>query len=192
MYVLCDTCSVLMVIRIAPEMFSDERFECVTLQEVRKEIFRNQRFKTKYPWRDKFKSKIPTLQVKKLQTPQFTLYFEAIKNSIGAGAVNQRTGELFDLSPVDQVIAACTLANNYNISTGDRNLSEFLKQEFSKDTISSLGLVNNWLRKGLITWSPYHQTIIEDWDKLNERPQPKSEAKGFKRLTGCKYVGPVR
>lgn len=49
MYVLCDTCSVLMLIRIAPDMFEDSRYGCVTTQEVIRELFRTQRFKEKYP-----------------------------------------------------------------------------------------------------------------------------------------------
>ena len=62
MNILCDTCSVLMLIRIAPDMFTDERFDCVTVQEVCEEIFRTQRFKTKYPWRSDYKDKIRPVQ----------------------------------------------------------------------------------------------------------------------------------
>jgi len=32
MYILCDTCSVLMLIRIAPDMFCDDSYGCVTIQ----------------------------------------------------------------------------------------------------------------------------------------------------------------
>jgi hypothetical protein len=45
MYILCDTCSVLMLIRIAPDMFRDDRYGCVTIQEVFQELFRTQKFK---------------------------------------------------------------------------------------------------------------------------------------------------
>ena len=58
MNILCDTCSVLMLIRIAPDMCMDEGFDCVTVQEVCEEIFRTQRFKTKYAWRSDYKNKI--------------------------------------------------------------------------------------------------------------------------------------
>lgn len=47
MHILCDTCSVLMLIRIAPDMFKDERYECVTVNEVWQELFRTRKFKTK-------------------------------------------------------------------------------------------------------------------------------------------------
>ena len=58
MKILCDTCSILMVIRIAPDMLTDKNYGCFTIQEVRKEIIRQQKFKDKYPWRHRFKDKI--------------------------------------------------------------------------------------------------------------------------------------
>ena len=61
MILLCDTCSVLMLIRIAPDMFLDDRFECVTIKKVCDEIIQTQKFKTKYPWRIKYKSKLKSL-----------------------------------------------------------------------------------------------------------------------------------
>jgi len=61
MNILCDTCSILMLIRIVPEMFCDERFECVTIHEVIQEIFRTQKFKSRYPWRERYKPKIKAL-----------------------------------------------------------------------------------------------------------------------------------
>lgn len=42
MFILCDTSSILMLLCIAPEMFIDERFECITIREVHDEIVRNQ------------------------------------------------------------------------------------------------------------------------------------------------------
>jgi len=39
MDILCDTCSILMLIRIAPNMFIDKGFECVTIPDARKELF---------------------------------------------------------------------------------------------------------------------------------------------------------
>lgn len=40
MNILCDTCTILMLIRIAPDMFIDGRYNCVTINEVRDEIFK--------------------------------------------------------------------------------------------------------------------------------------------------------
>ncbi len=58
MKILCDTCSILMVMRIAPDMLTDEKYDCFTIQEVREEIIRQQKFKDKYSWRHRFKDKI--------------------------------------------------------------------------------------------------------------------------------------
>ncbi|MFW9998198.1 MAG: hypothetical protein ACFFD4_39520 [Candidatus Odinarchaeota archaeon] len=178
-----------MLIRIVPEMFSDNRFECVTIPEVRKEIFQTQKFKSKYPWRTEFKAKIKALGMQSARTEKYALYLEAIKNLIESGTINQKTRKSFNLSRVDQTVAAYALANEYEITTGDKDLIDFLKQEFSKENISPLGLVNRWLRKGLIKWNSYCQTIIEDWDKSNENSQPRKEIKKFERLTDYKYVG---
>ena len=43
MYILCDTCSVLMLIRVAPDMFCDDRYGCVTIKDVFRELFRTQK-----------------------------------------------------------------------------------------------------------------------------------------------------
>ena len=56
-----------MLIRIAPDMFCDERYGCVTMQEVIKELFRTQKFKAKYPWRTRYKSKIKALGASKVK-----------------------------------------------------------------------------------------------------------------------------
>jgi hypothetical protein len=50
MFILCDTCSILMLIRIAPKMFTEMEYECVTVAEVVQEIKRTQKFKDKHPW----------------------------------------------------------------------------------------------------------------------------------------------
>jgi hypothetical protein len=63
-----------MLIKIAPDMFCDERYECVTIQEVFQEIFRTQKFKMQYPWRTKYKSKIKALGKSKVESGDFKLY----------------------------------------------------------------------------------------------------------------------
>jgi len=52
MKILCDTSSVLLLIRIAPQMFIDDKFNCFTVREVWEEVFQTQKFRTKYSWRD--------------------------------------------------------------------------------------------------------------------------------------------
>lgn len=109
MYILCDTCSVLMLIRIAPDMFINSEFECVTISDVVKEIFRTQRFKDRYPWRQRFKVKIKPISNSILKSNDFKLYFQVINSQISNGIVNNETKKYFDLSKVDQRIVACAL-----------------------------------------------------------------------------------
>ena len=94
MNILCDTCSVLMLIRIAPEMFCDDRFECTTVQEVIKELFQTQKFKTSYPWRKEYKSKIKAMGTSEIDNNDFQICLEAIKNIIQIGKINKRTERL--------------------------------------------------------------------------------------------------
>ncbi len=108
MKILCDTCSILMVIRIAPDMLTDEMYGCFTIQEVRKEIIRQQKFKDKYPWRRRFKDKIrciPNSEI--LNNNAVNQYVEAINLLIESNIINNKTGRLFDLSPIDRKFASC-------------------------------------------------------------------------------------
>ena len=190
MYILCDTCSVLMLIRIAPDMFCDDRYKCVTIQEMIQEIFRTQKFKMRYPWRKKYKSKIKALAKSKVESGDFKLYLEAIRNIIRTGKINERTKRFFDLSYVDQRVAACSIAHGFKLTTVDDDLNGFVIQEFSGKTVSPLEIVNDWIKKGLIKWNDDLQFVLEDWEKCNEHPQPKKEVKRFEKLTGIKYCGP--
>jgi len=190
MYILCDTCSVLMLIRITPDMFRDDRYGCVTIQEVFQELFRTQKFKTKYPWRTRYKSKIKALERSKVEAGDFKLYLEAIRNIIETCKINERTKRVFSLSAVDQQIAACSIAHGFKLTTVDDDLNDFVTQEFEGKTISLLEIVNNKKKKGVIKWNDDLQSIVEDWDKCNEHPQPKKEIKRFEKLTGFKYCGP--
>ena len=121
MYILCDTCSVLMLIRIAPDMFCDERYECVTIQEIIQEIFRIQKCKIRYPWRTKYKSKIKTLKKSKVESGDFNLSLEAIRDIIETDKINERTKKFFNLSYVDQKIAACSIAHGFKLTTVDND-----------------------------------------------------------------------
>ena len=191
MNILCDTCSVLMLIRIAPSMFCDERYECVTIQEVFKEIFQTQKFKAKYPWRKRYKDKIKVLGTSHVKKGDFELHLTTIKNITNTGITNNRTGHFFNLSHIDQVVVACAIAHNLKLTTVDSDLKDFIVQEFSGETISPLCIINDWLENELIEWGDGLQTIIDDWDKCNEAPQPKNEIRRFENLTGFKYTGPI-
>ncbi len=73
MYVLCDTSSVLMLLRIAPDIFVDERFECVTVKVVHDEIVGTTRFKSKYPWTEG--GNVPSAKIAFINEAAFYLSF---------------------------------------------------------------------------------------------------------------------
>ncbi|MFW5804052.1 MAG: hypothetical protein ACOCWG_02355 [bacterium] len=188
MYVLCDTCSILMLIRIAPEMFIDPAFECTTIFDVYKEIFQTAKFKDKYPWRNQFKSIIKYIGQSKVNSKSVKETVALIGN-LSNNQKNQRTGKYFDLSRVDRLIAACIYEFNYEISSVDRYLIDFIKQNFDKDAIKPLALINIWLDKALITWDEEKQSYLRDWKLQNEAAQDKEDIKKFEELTGIKYCG---
>jgi hypothetical protein len=190
MNIICDTCSVLMLIRIAPDMFTDERFDCVTVQEVCEEIFRTQRFKTKYPWRTDYKDKIRPSNSLRNTGDVFELHLDVVRRLVDAGRTSSRTGKAFGLSFVDKKIAAYVTAYDLEISSTDNSLIDFLEQEFDKKNKSPLAILNGWIRGGLITWNEEVRKIVEDWDKNGEPVQPTKDKKDFLRLTGVRYAGP--
>lgn len=190
MRILCDTCSVLMVVRIAPEMFVDERYRCVTIPSVYSEIFRTQKFKTKYPWRDDYRSKIVPIGIGAFSNSEIEVNLSTISLLVDAGVLNSKTGRLIDLSRTDKEIVACAAAHKYEITSGDGNLVDFAEQQFDISNVSPLGLVNEWLEEGLISWDERMQMVIEDWEKCGENPQSKSEAGRYQRITRKFYVGP--
>jgi predicted nucleic acid-binding protein len=171
-------------------MFCDPRYECVTIHEVHQELFRTQKSKDKYPWRLKYKSKIKALGSSKIKKDDRDLYFKAIRNMIQAGKTNKKTGHFFNLSYADQIIAACSLAHNFKLTTVDGDLNDFIIQEFSGATISPLGIINDWIKKGILKWNDELQAVFEDWDKCNEAPQSKNEIRRFEKLSRYKYTGP--
>jgi hypothetical protein len=179
-----------MVMRIAPDMFQDERYMCVTTNEVRTELVKNPKFKEKYPWRKDFIPKIKTLSLQQTQNDEVKLYLEIINSLIADDqAINTRTKRAFGLSRTDIRIAAYALANGYEVTTAEYNLSDFLEQQFQQTVIEPLELVNIWLKEDLIKWDSSHQTIMEEWKLLNEKPQSPVHIKEFERLSGYKYLG---
>ena len=190
MNILCDTCSVLMLIRIAPDMFIDDRFNCITVPEVRKEIFQAQKFKSRYPWRTEFKNKIQTGLLISDKSEDFSFHLDIINQLMEAQIINQRTQRSFGLSYIDQKIAAYSVAYELEISSTDNDLIDFLKQEFDKTNKSPLAILNEWINNGLIKWNCNLQRIIEDWDNSGEPVQPKIDKIEFEKITKSKYLGP--
>lgn len=192
MHILCDTSSILLLIRIAPDMFIDERYQCCTIQPVRDEIFRTQKFKSKYPWRDKYKNKIRCLSPEALQKAEIQFYQDAIYRLNDFGTINTYTGKIFSLSRVDILFLACALAHGFSITTGDQGIKDFAAQQFAgifSGNVSALELINIWLEKKLIHWDEKLHEFLSDWGKQNEHAQPEEQKQRFERLTGMDYPG---
>jgi len=182
-----------MVFRVAPHMLNDEKYGCFTIQEVREEIIRQQKFKDKYPWRHGFKDKIRCIPNSEIINNDFVnQYLEAINLLIESNIINNKTGRLFDLSTVDKKFLACALGFGFKISTGDGGIKNLANQEFPKvfkGSISPLGMINKWIRKDLIDWNDELHEYVADWKRMGEASQPKHQKNVYKKLTGLKYIG---
>jgi len=192
MLTLCDTTCLLMLIRMAPEMFIDERFRCCTIHLVRNEIIRTQKFAEKYPWRNEYKDKIRCLSNDFTKDEGRNRYFEAIHSLIENITINEKNGNLFDLSYADQEFLSYALANGFRITTGDKSLRDFALQEFKREfkgNISPLGMINEWIEKGLIKWNDQMHDFLTQWKAKNEHPQPRKQIIKFERLTSRNYPG---
>jgi hypothetical protein len=174
-----------MLLRIAPEMLTDPAFNCVTPLPVRDELLKKPKFKEKYPWRSRFKSKVQTLPASVLHDSVFIQALHAVEGTVNG--LNERTGKRFGLSPVDQKIAACVVAFDHQLSTGDDDLRDYLKQEFGVSNVSPLEIINDWLARELIDWNDERQAVLEDWKRCNEHAQPKAQIKSFEQITGRTY-----
>ncbi len=180
-----------MLIRIAPDMFVDPKFECITLPEVRDEIFRTTKFKNKYPWRIDYKGKIKPQHFTSEERKEVEQFQKTVSHLVWTGEViNDRTKRPFDLSGVDSKLIAYACKFNYTVSTNDQGIIDFLEQQFElKNSISTLGLLNKWISANLIKWNDTYQNILFDWDKNNEAIQTQEDKQQFERITGFKYVG---
>jgi hypothetical protein len=192
MIILCDTSSILLLLRIAPEMFVDPVFECVTIHEVVKEIVSTTKFKKKYPWRTEYRTKLIPLPASQYRTPSYERLKGIISALIESVVMNEKTQRMISLSEEDQAIAACAIANGYSITSGDTNLVAFLQQQFKPDfrgNLTALEVVNFWLAKGAITWDDSKQTLLADWKTQGEVAQPRNAIQKFTQLTKKPYLG---
>ncbi|MCJ7681573.1 MAG: hypothetical protein MUP70_12665 [Candidatus Aminicenantes bacterium] len=180
-----------MVLQIVPEVLLDIKYNCVTAPEVRDEIYRQQRFKSRYPWRDEYKNRIKSIyfdsRSKEMKTLERT--FKAIRNICEAGTINMRTNKYFDLSYGDQRIAAYVLTGDFVLVTTDKGLWDFLEQEFERNVISPLALINVFIKNGLLDWNDECRKVMIDWADNDEPPQPNEDIKSFQKLTGYRYEG---
>jgi len=192
MVILCDTSSILMLLRICPEMFSDLRFECKTIREVHDEIVRTTKFKSKYPWTREMRDRIRPLVLTDAQKKTESDHFSTVRELINFGTTNKVTKMLFDLSFVDIKVVTHCVTLGCCVTSGDKNLVQFLHQEYAaafSGSISPLGIINDWLEKELIAWNDEKQKMLSDWAELNEPVQPSAEKSRFKRLTKYQYAG---
>ena len=186
MYILCDTCSILMLLRIAPEMFTDKRYECVTIRQVWEEVRQTQKFKSKYPWRKAYARHIQSLPKSTVETADYQFTLRAVRVTEQSQR-NSRTGKAYGLSRRDTEIAACAITHSHAVSSTDANLVDFLAQQYDIPNVPPLQLVNDWLEKGLFEWTEFRQSVLTDWIACNEPPQPPAEIKRFEKLAGSRY-----
>jgi hypothetical protein len=181
-----------MLLRIAPEMFTNPRYECGTIREVHDEIIQTTKFKTKYPWTRGMRDRIRPTALTDSQKQAEIAYHETVKTLIYAGTINEKTGKLFDLSRVDMKVISHCFALDCSITSGDNDLKEFIRQEFEDNdhgSLSPLEIIIQWLEKRLIKWDEEKQKILSEWNELREHPQPGKAKKRFQELTGLKYNG---
>jgi hypothetical protein len=174
-----------MLLRIAPDMFVDDRFECVTIQTVRRELFGTTKFKDKYPWRTQFKTNLKTVPTLKLDATTLS-----VVNATADEHFNERTGRPYNLSSADKEVAAYALSKGWDVSTGDTGLIDFLTQQFQTSVLSALEVLNYCLEQNVVSWSERLHAVLVEWATQGERPQPLAAKKRFTSLTGKKYPGP--
>ena len=177
--VLTDTNALILLLRIAPEMFSDKRFGCIMPEYVYDEFIRNAEFKEKFPWRSQYKkylmSEIPIAQAQK--NIQFIHTLQTISLIV-------QTKKNYGLSKKDQEIVSVAIAFNFDFCTEDKNLSRFAQDEFGLKVFSALAMINMWLEDKLIKWNDNLHALLSEW---NGRPQPRSQIRRFHDLTGYDY-----
>ena len=181
-----------MLLRIAPQMFLETAYQCCTITEVRNEIFQTQKFKNKYPWRDKFKDKIKQLVFTADEKRRYEEYLSTIDVILDNHCENANNGKPFDLSPVDRKVIAAALACGHKISSTDNALLDFAEQQFPDDfkgCVLPLGVLNLWLSKKLLKWGAGMDEILADWKNQNEPRQTPLDKSMYCKWTHRKYPG---
>jgi hypothetical protein len=178
-----------MLLRIAPDMFTNPQYECVTIRQVYEEIARTPKFKTKYPWIRELRGGIKFLSATEAESQKARSFYDAITALNDNATINTRTQRIFDLSREDRWIIACAAAHAYAISSGDGDLRDFAVQQFDASIIFPLEVINSWIAKNLIAWNDEKQACLKAWADKNEHAQPFQAKKEFRELTGMKYEG---
>jgi hypothetical protein len=192
MFILCDTSSILMLLRIAPDMFSDGRYECKTIHEIHDEIVQTTKFKNKYPWTRNVRPQLRISVLTPAQKQQEILYFEAVKVLNRERIYNEEKKRWIDLSWRDMKLLSHTLAFVYKMSAGDDDLEYFARTQFKEEfggNVMPLEIIIHWLEAGVITWDAEKQGYLSAWATDGEHPQLLKAKKRFKELTGIVYSG---
>lgn len=187
MIVVNDTCAILMLVRICPDMFQDARFGCVMLQEAYVEYTRNARFKKQYPWREGYRGRLKSLSRSELAEHGYDRVLGYV-SAAAVDAVDPVTQKRYadELSPTDLKMVAASYSLDAELCSGDGALSRYAATDWELQVISPLALVNRWLSQKLLSWDDEKQRILADWVRL-ERPQSKRDIASFEHLTGCRY-----
>jgi hypothetical protein len=186
MQILCDTCSLIMLIRIEPQMLTDSKYSCVTVRQVWEEFTQTQKFENKYPWRGEYKRYIRCLSQSIVDTANYQIALKTAK-VIEEMQRNQRTEKSYGLSRRDLEIAAIAIDQHFTLCSTDGNLIDFLDQQYEIPNVTPLQIVNDWIKEGLIEWNDSRQEVITDWIKCNEKPQLPADIRRFESLTRSKY-----
>lgn len=192
MFILCDTSSILMLLQIAPDMFTDERYECKTIRDIHDEVVQTTKFKSEYPWVSQMRPNLRVTVPSEDQKKNEDLYFETIRHLNRERVYNAEKKRWVDLSWKDMKVLSHVLALECQISTGDDDLEYFARHEFKRDfrgNISALEIIVRWLENKVIQWDDEKQKLLALWVEHNEHPQPLKAKKRFKELSGFNYIG---
>lgn len=174
--VITDTNAIILLLRIAPQMFQDKHYGCLLPEYAYDEFIKKPEFKELFPWRADYK-KFLHLGIS-IATIRENKQFQPALDCVAFMPGNE------GLSKKDQQIVSVAIAFNYALCTDDRALESFARKQFCVRTYSPLELINRWLQDGLFEWDDEKQNLLTDW---NRRPQPPKQIKLFKELTGCSY-----
>jgi hypothetical protein len=176
-----------MLLRIAPTMFTDARFACVTISPVVEEIVRSKKLKDRYPWRNEFRQHLRPQLRGQVETADYRIVRSTVAK-LAANLRNPRNHDRpFHLSPEDVDVVAAAITHGWQVTTVDGELVAFLSLQYGLGALEPLHLVNEWLQDGLIVWDDGKHVVVEDWMRQNEKPQSAPEIRRFEKLTGRTY-----
>ncbi len=187
--ILCDTCVVLMLLRIAPNMFEDDKYNCVTVSSVHREIKQSSRFKKKYPWRDELVKRVKP-GLKEVRYDEYRINIEQDKDEYG-------------LSTSDSIIALTAFENDCRLATHDQDRSnpnrsslgglvKCCEESYGIEVVTALDVLNEWVECGVIEVNSELLEILTDWSDTREVAMPKEAARKFEKITGIKFPHRVK